>query len=130
MKLNWYAYINRKRSEDNLLNKIEEVYGKNPIIFIGDWSIGKQMRHFISTPNLSLKKKLQERFEVYNVDEFRTSKISYKTKEICKNLYLLDPVTAVDKKQVKRKMHSILTCSLFERSLRSAHFVRLNYCFL
>ena len=102
-KYKWYAYINKKRSEDNMLNMIEKKYSKDHTIIIGDWSTGKQMRHFISTPNLSLKRKLKERFKVYNIDEYRTSCISYKTKNLCKNLYL------PDKNGEFRKMHSILT---------------------
>lgn len=99
----WYAFINKKRTEDNMLNKIEKTYTKDSIIIIGDWSIGKQMKNFISTPNLSLKRKLQERFKVYNIDEYRTSCLNYKTDELSKNLYL------PDKRNKERKMHSILT---------------------
>ena len=99
----WYAFINKKRTEDNMLNKIEKTYTKDSIIIIGDWSIGKQMKNFISTPNLSLKRKLQERFKVYNIDEYRTSCLNYKTEELSKNLYL------PDKRKKERKMHSILT---------------------
>lgn len=99
----WYAFINKKRSEDNMLNKIEKTYTKDSIIIIGDWSIGKQMKNFISTPNLSLKRKLQERFKVYDIDEYRTSCLNYKTEELCNNLYL------PDKKNKERKIHSILT---------------------
>jgi len=99
----WYAFINKKRTEDNMLNKIEKTYAKDSIIIIGDWSIGKQMKNFISTPNLSLKRKLQERFKVYDIDEYRTSCLNYKTEELCNNLYL------PDKTNKERKMHSILT---------------------
>jgi len=99
----WYAFINKKRTEDNMLNKIEKTYTKDSIVIIGDWSIGKQMKNFISTPNLSLKRKLQERFKVYDIDEYRTSCLNYKTEELCNNLYL------PDKKNKERKMHSILT---------------------
>jgi len=102
-KYKWYSYINTKRTEDNMLNKIENKYGKDIKIIIGDWSIGKQMRNFISTPNLAIKRKLNTRFEVYNIDEFRTSCLNYKTEELCNNLYL------PDKKNIERKMHSILT---------------------
>lgn len=59
--------------------------------------------YFVFTPKLSLKRKLKERFKMYNIDEFRTSCISYKTTDLCKNLYLLD------KKGEDRKIHSILT---------------------
>jgi hypothetical protein len=86
-----------------MLNKIENKFGKDVKIIIGDWSIGKQMRNFISTPNLTIKRKLTTRFQVYNIDEFRTSCLNYITEEVCKNLYL------PDKKKVERKMHSILT---------------------
>ena len=99
----WYAFINKKRTEDNMLNKIEKTYTKDSIIIIGDWSIGKQMKNFISTPNILLKRKLQERFKVYNIDEYRTSCLNYKTEELSKNLYL------PDKRNKERKMHSILT---------------------
>jgi hypothetical protein len=102
----WYGYINKKRTEDNMVNKIVKQYSKDHIVIIGDWSIGKQMMNFISTPNLTLKRKLQEQFRVYNIDEFRTSCLSYKTEEACENLYLKfnkDPT------QKHRKIHSILT---------------------
>ena len=99
----WYGFINKKRTEDNMLNKIEKTYTKDSIIIIGDWSIGKQMKNFISTPNLLLKRKLQERFKVYDIDEYRTSCLNYKTEELCNNLYL------PDKKNKERKIHSILT---------------------
>ena len=68
-----------------------------------DWGKGKQMRNFISTPMIGLKRKLSERFKIYNLDEFRTSLLNYKNEEICKNLYL------PDKKGTLRKLHSVLT---------------------
>ena len=105
-KYKWYAYINKKRTEDNMVNKIAKKFSKEHIIIIGDWSIGKQMRNFISTPNITLKRKLQEQFKVYEIDEFRTSCLSYKTEEVCENLYLK---FKKDPNQKLRKLHSILT---------------------
>jgi len=102
----WYGYINKKRTEDTMINKIVKKYSKEHIIIIGDWSAGKQMRNFISTPNLTLKRKLQKTFQVYNIDEFRTSCLSHKTEEFCENLYLK---FKKDPKQKERKIHSILT---------------------
>ena len=101
----WYSFINKKRAEDNLLNKIEKEYSKEHIIIIGDWSIGKQMSNFISTPNITLKRKLKERFKVYNIDEFRTSCLNYKTENRCENLIL----PSSNKTGKNYKMHSILT---------------------
>jgi len=103
-KYKWYAYINKKRSESNLINEIKKKFGKNTILIYGDWSVGKQMKNYISTPNIGIKRKLNEQFTIYSIDEFRTSILNYKTEEKCENMYL------PDKKGVIRKIHSILTC--------------------
>ena len=99
----WYSYINTNRSEKELITKIKEKFGKHLTIIIGDWSIGKQMRNFISTPMIGLKRKLKEYFDVYQIDEYKTSCINYKTETACENLYL------PDKKGILRKLHSVLT---------------------
>jgi hypothetical protein len=39
------------------------------------------MKSFISTPNIGLKHKLKEGFKVFNIDEYRTSCLDYKTEE-------------------------------------------------
>jgi hypothetical protein len=40
---------------------------------------------YISTPNLGLKRKLAEYFTIYNIDEFKTSCLNYKTENKCEN---------------------------------------------
>ena len=57
----------------------------------------------MSTPNIGIKRKLKESFKVYNMDEYKTSKIHYETEEKCENLVLLD------KTGKSRRQHSILT---------------------
>jgi len=99
----WYSYINTNRSEKELIENIKKMFGKHLTIIIGDWSIGKQMRNFISTPMIGLKRKLKEHFNVYHIDEYKTSCINYKTETACENLYL------PDKKGITRKLHSVLT---------------------
>jgi len=99
----WYSYINTVRSEKELIKNIKKTFGKHLTIIIGDWSIGKQMRNFISTPMIGLKRKLKEHFNVYHIDEYKTSCINYKTETACENLYL------PDKKGIYRKLHSVLT---------------------
>ena len=61
-----------------------------------------QFNAVISTPNLGLKQKLSEHFTIYNLDEFRTSMLNCKTEDKNENLYF------PDKKQVVRKLHSVL----------------------
>ena len=106
----WYSYLNTQKSNSKLLDTIEkkftETKGKKVTIIIGDWCIGKQMRNFISTPMISLKRLLKTRFNVYNIDEYNTSCIHYKTEEKCKNLYY------TDKNKQTIKLHSVLTCKM------------------
>jgi len=74
-----------------------------PIIIMGDWSVGKQMRGMISTPNMRLKRRLARIFPLYLVDEFRTSCLHHKTEGRCTNLILPDATNHL------RKIHAILT---------------------
>ena len=82
-----------------------------PIIIIGDWSIGKQMRHLLSTPNIRLKRLLARYFSIYNIDEFRTSCIHHETENRCENLYLPDKTGHL------RKIHSVLTYQMENQRL-------------
>ena len=59
------------------MKHIENEFGKGCVIIIGDWS-GKCNFKFVSTPNISIKRKLKERFEVFEIDEYKTSCIHYK----------------------------------------------------
>lgn len=105
----WYSFLNKKRAEANLLNTIEEKYakkGKKLNIVIGDWGKGKQMRGFISTPMIGMKRVLAERFNVYTIDEFRTSMYHYKTEKKGKNLYITDHNNG------SKKIHSVLTFAM------------------
>ena len=99
----WYGYINKQRTYDNLLNKIAKVYGKDAVLIMGDWSANGNMKGRVSTPGISLKRKLAEKFKVFNLDEFRTSCLHHKTEEKCDNLM----VTSKD--GIKRSIHSVLT---------------------
>lgn len=105
-KYKWYSYINRKKAETDLARNIKDKFGKNVILIQGDWSdklnTTPSRIRYISTPNLGLKRKLKEYLTIYNIDEFRTSCLNYKTEERCENMYL------PDKKGIERKIHSIL----------------------
>ena len=57
----------------------------------------------LSTPNMRLKRFIGREIKSYNLDEYNTSKLNYKTEEKCDNLYL------PDKKGEIRKIHSVLT---------------------
>jgi hypothetical protein len=95
------------------------------IIIMGDWSIGKQMRHLISTPNIRLKRLLARHFIMYDIDEFRTSCLHYETEERCDNLYL--PIMNGQKQKIQ-KIHSVLTYQMKNNRLGCINRDR-NACF-
>jgi hypothetical protein len=54
----WYGYLNKTRSEAKLLVRIASTYGKDAKIIIGDWQEHEQMKYFMSTPGMGLKRLL------------------------------------------------------------------------
>src|SRR5665647_3609583 len=79
----------KERKIKELIVDIKERLETQMVIIMGDWSSTKQMKHYMPTPMVGLKRKLKERFKVYNIDEYRTSKLNYKTEEENENLKLL-----------------------------------------
>ena len=69
-------YINCKKAETDLAKNIKNKFGKDVILIQEDWSDKLKTTSrikYISTPNLELKRKLNEYLTIYNIDEFRTS---------------------------------------------------------
>ena len=128
-KLRWYSYINTQKSEQNLVNNIKQTYGEDVVLIMGDWS-GRSKNHLrgmAPTPMIGIKRMLSKTFKIYDLDEYNTSKICNKTKEVCKKMKLKveeqlkkKPKVKVKKKKIKatletaktyrfEKIHSILT---------------------
>jgi len=103
-KYKWYGFLNRKHTETKMIREIKKTFGKDSIIFFGDFSFKTNChKGNISTPNNRLKRLIGKQMKLYNLDEYRTSKLNYKTEEVCENLYL------PDLKGKSRKLHSVLT---------------------
>lgn len=99
-KLKLREFINRQRSEVNLIKNIKNRFKCNNekiCLFIGNWCVSKQMRNFISTPQIGLKRLLDKHFKLVTVDEFRTSCLDHENEMRVKNL-----------KINKVKLHSVL----------------------
>jgi len=109
-KYKWYGYLNRKHADTKLVKEIKKEFGKDAIICYGDASVGKGCckKGNISTPNIAIKRLIQNNFKMYNLDEFRTSKLHYITEEPCDNLYIMDN-NEDETKRKERKLHSVLT---------------------
>ena len=84
-KLKWFGYINKQKHENKLITRLKEKFGKDAVFVIGDWS-NKGRLKFISTPNTGIKKKLNEHFKVWLIDEYKTSKICHKNDTECENI--------------------------------------------
>ena len=108
-KLNWFTYLNKRKHEDELLNHIENEFGKDIIIIIGDWS-AKGKPHHMSTPNIGIKRKLAERFTIYSIDEYLTSKLHYKYEMECQNMKVK---LQTEEKSVS--LHSVLSYKIEKR---------------
>jgi len=110
-KLKWFSYINKRRHEDKLLNELKEMFGKDAIFIIGDWSNKSSNIKGSTMPNMGLRKLLSRVFEVYTIDEFNTSKINCYTGEVNEKLKL--PVSTVNDKgetiQKITEMYSVFT---------------------
>ena len=115
-KLKWFGYVNKQRHEQKLLNDIEEVYGKNTIFVFGDWGAKGRIRR-ISMPNMSMKKLLEQRFKVFLIDEYNTSKLGWKMKT--KNENIKVPVKYEKNGELCttiKKLHSVFTSQMCSKS--------------
>ena len=82
-KLKRNVYINRKRSEDNMLNNFKKRFdtqNNRTVICIGDFEQRKQMKYKEPTKGKSFRKLFRNAgYEVYLVDEYKTSQMSFFT---------------------------------------------------
>jgi hypothetical protein len=73
-KMKWRQYVYSRKSEDKFLNRIENTFGTDCVLAYGDWSRSSQMKHFMPTKNIGLRKIIHKRFNTISVNEFNTSK--------------------------------------------------------
>ena len=74
-KLKWRTCIYKRKSEDKLLNRIEEKFGKNLLLCYGNWSRTKQMKYIMPTKGIGLRRLINKKYDVVLVDEYNTSKL-------------------------------------------------------
>lgn len=77
-KMKWRQFVYTQKSEDRFLNRIGETFGRDAIIAYGDWSRTTQMKHFMPTKGVGLRKLIAKRFQTVSINEFRTSKLCCK----------------------------------------------------
>ena len=68
-------FCNKRSSEDRLCNAIGKAFGSSSILHYGNWSSSIQLKSCALTLNKHMRPILHRRFQIHEVDEFRTSKI-------------------------------------------------------
>ena len=74
--LKWRGFINKKRSEDRMVNRFREKFGRKEDVILGwgDWSSGSHMKFHEPTKGIGMRKLFTRAgYEVLLVDEYRTS---------------------------------------------------------
>lgn len=123
-KLKWYSYINTKRHEDKILNEIVKRFGQDTVFIIGDWSRTDHIKG-ISSPNMGMKRLLKRKFEVYLVDEYKTSKINSQTGEEMKHAKV-EVKYKKDGEEItyEKKLYPVLT---FTTSQQTMGYINRDY---
>jgi hypothetical protein len=104
-KLALRRFIKTQSAESKMLNEIEKKYGKDIVLGLGNWSnnVSKQMKGCMPSPNKGIYKLLSKRFDVVEVDEYKTSKTYHKDfTETLTNL-------KVKKGRKNKPIHALLT---------------------
>lgn len=135
-KLKWHSFINEKRSEKMLVNKIKSKFGNDVVLIMGDWSMNKKGIKSISTPNKKYETLLNKNFTMIKINEFRTSIIENKSEIKCENLKIkinyekmnIKSVNTLERIKINninkydiitnQKIHKILTCKTSEKSMK------------
>ena len=75
-KLKFYSIIKSKNSLRKFLNKVEETFGSDCKLLIGDWSRPDQMKGIVPTPGIGIKKESARKFKggLFDIIEFGSSK--------------------------------------------------------
>ena len=110
-KLNFRKYTLKQKTEEKLINRINERYTKGerkPLFIFGNWNITKQMSNFVPTPNIHLRNKISKNFKMLLLDEFRTSCLDYKSNERVINM---------KDKTTNKKIHQVLILTENNRNL-------------
>jgi transposase len=79
-KMKWGAKVNRRRSEDRMVNRFKAKFGcpEKVVLCWGDWSTRGHMRFHEPTPGIGLRNVFRRAgYEVLLVDEYRTSCCCY-----------------------------------------------------
>lgn len=108
-KMKWRQFVYTQRSEDRFLGRMRHLYGDDALVAYGNWSRTTQMRHFVPTKGVGMRRLISRHFETVSINEFRTSKLCCNcTKELSH--------VKIEQEESKKKLFRCLVCEECERS--------------
>ena len=122
IKLSWWSYLQKKRTEKEIIRKIINEYGENILLIYGDWKEGQTMKYQQSTPSVRIMQILSNKFPLFLIDEYNSSKLYYENNKVTKNFEI--KYKNYNNENVSKKLHSVLT------SIRSVGNGRVRQCFI
>jgi len=57
----------KQKEIDRFINSIKYTYGDNCKLIMGDCNPSKQMKNYVSTPMICLKRKIRKQIEIINI---------------------------------------------------------------
>jgi hypothetical protein len=114
--LKFRAFVNRRRSEDRMVNRFRAKFGSKDEVVLGwgDWSGGSHMKFLEPTKGIGMRKLFTRAgYEVLLVDEYRTSCTCYGCEggECVKFKYVENPRPWMREKRPMVLRHGLLSCS-------------------
>ena len=118
--------INERKSLDNFKNRIGTTFGKDCILFYGDWNRRTQMKYNAPSMGIGLRREIDKEYMTISIDEFRTSmlcnscKTSMKQKTVKTVKKQPNQPNMVSRKKVYRCL-LCLNCTKHFGNLRCRH---------
>ena len=110
MKLRQYVYT--QKSEDKFIGRMKTLYGDKAIVAYGNWSRTTQMKHFVPTKGVGMRRLISRHFETVLIDEFRTSKLCCNCSKELSHV----KVKRGEQGESKKKLYRCLVCEECESS--------------
>ena len=107
-RMKFDRYIHTQKSESNLMNEITKRFGNNVCLAYGNYSNNYHMKGCLPTIGIGLRNKLNKKFKMIIVDEYKTSKLCHCCKS--ENGYVLKRAHPNPNKKGNRIVHGLLRC--------------------
>ena len=63
-KMKWRHFVYTQRSEYKFVGRLRQLYGDDALVAYGDWSRTTQMRHFVPTKGVDMRRLISSHFDI------------------------------------------------------------------